>query len=116
MNISEMSRLLATVSLIDPRVSRRSDEEKELMAKAWLVVVGETVPYDFAAKCAQEHYKNSSDVFMPVHIVSRWKIERQRGQEIAQINEITAQRDENSSKGMPDSVRAELRRIGLLKT
>lgn len=103
MNVAQMSKLLATVSLIDPRVSRRNDDEKALMAQAWLVVVGDEIPYEFAAKCAQEHYKNSSDVFMPVHIVSKWKIERHKEHEEQHFKAITAP---NDAVPMPDYVRA----------
>lgn len=102
MNVMEMGRLLATVSLIDPRVSRRDENEKELMAKAWLVVVGDDVPYEFAAKCAQEHYRSSSDTFMPSHIVSKWKIERDKQREKQHLMEIT---DKSHAVPMPDNVR-----------
>lgn len=103
MTIVEMAKLLATVSLIDPRVSRRDDGEKELMAKAWLVVVGDQIPYEFAAKCAQEHYKNSSEVFMPVHIVSQWKLQRSKELEKEHFKAITAPKE---AVPMPDNVRA----------
>ena len=103
MDVNQMSRLLATVSLIDPRVSRRDDNEKELMAKAWLVVVGDEVPYEFAAKCAQDHYKQSSDVFMPVHIVSKWKIEKSKQFEENHYKEITTPNSE--AIPMPENVR-----------
>ena len=103
MDVNQMSRLLATVSLIDPRVSRHDDNEKELMAKAWLVVVGDEVPYEFAAKCAQDHYKQSSDVFMPVHIVSKWKIQKSKQLEENHYREITA--PNNEAIPMPDNVR-----------
>ena len=103
MNVSEMSKLLATISLIDPRVSRRDDKEKELMAKAWLVVVGDEVPYEFAAKCAQEHYRNATETFMPYHIVSRWKRECDKQREKEHFQAITAK---SESVPMPDNVRA----------
>lgn len=112
MNIMEMSRLLATVSLIDPRVSRRDDAEKELMAKAWLVVVGDEVDYSFAAKCAQEHYKTSTDVFMPVHIVSKWKQEYRKEAEKRQLEAIS---DKTGLVGMPDDVRAKFVEMGVFQ-
>ncbi len=109
MDVNQMSRLLATVSLIDPRVSRRDDNEKELMAKAWLVVVGDEVPYEFAAKCAQDHYKQSSDVFMPVHIVSKWKIQKSKQLEENHYKQITA--PNNEAIPMPDNVRELLKEM-----
>ena len=109
MDVNQMSRLLATVSLIDPRVSRRDDNEKELMAKAWLVVVGDEVPYEFAAKCAQDHYKQSSDVFMPVHIVSKWKIKKSKQLEENHYKQITA--PNNEAIPMPDNVRELLKEM-----
>ena len=108
MNASEMSRLLATISLIDPRVSRRDDTEKELMAKAWLVVIGDGIPYEFAAKCAQDHYRQSSDVFMPVHIVSKWKQERNKIHDAQHFQAITAPVD---AVPMPDNVRALIKEL-----
>lgn len=108
MNISQMSKLLATISLIDPRVSRRSDDEKALMAQAWLVVVGDQIPYEFAAKCAQDHYKISADVFMPVHIVSKWKLEQGKMQEEQHFKAITAPVE---SVPMPEYVRALIKEI-----
>lgn len=110
MNVEEMATLLGTISLIDPRVSRRDDQEKLLMAKAWLVVVGDQVPYQFAAKCAQEHYRNSQDVFMPVHVVAKWKLERDRELEKNKVTELGAS---PKSQGMPDEVRVKLVEMGL---
>lgn len=111
MNAAEMAKLLGTISLIDARVSRRDDQEKELMALAWLAIVGDQVPYEFAARCAQEHYRNSSEVFMPAHVVTKWKAERQRELEKNKAKELgTSIR----SQGMPDSVRQKLKSIGLL--
>jgi hypothetical protein len=111
MNASEMARLLGTISLIDARVSRRDDKEKELMAMAWLAIIGEHVSYEFAARCAQDHYRNSSEVFMPAHVVNKWKLERQRELDKSKVKELGS---ETKSKGMPDSVREKLKSIGLL--
>lgn len=113
MNVAQMSKLLATISLIDPRVSRRNDDEKALMAQAWLVVVGDEIPYEFAAKCAQEHYKSSSDVFMPVHIVSKWKLEQGKIQDEQHFKAITAPVD---AVPMPDNVRALIKDLNRNKT
>lgn len=110
MNAAEMARLLGTISLIDGRVSRRDDQEKELMAKAWLAIVGENVPYEFAAKCAQDHYRNSAEVFMPVHIVAKWKLERDRELDKSKVAELGTSL---KSHGMPDEVRAKLVEMGL---
>jgi len=110
MNAAEMAQLLGTISLIDPRVSRRDDTEKELMAKAWLVIVGDEVPYAFAAKCAKEHYRVSSEVFMPVNVVAKWKSERERELEKTKAKELGSS---PKSQGMPDDVRAKLVEMGL---
>ena len=110
MNPAEMSKLLGTISLIDPRVSRRNDEEKAMMALAWLSVIGEEVPYEYAAKCAQDHYRNSSDVFMPVHVVAKWKLDKDRELQKAKTKELG---EAPKSQGMPDEVRAKLVEMGL---
>lgn len=112
MNVIEMSKLLASVSLIDPRISRRDDTEKELMAKAWLVVIGDEVPFEFAAKCAQEHYRNATETFMPYHIVSKWKQERDKQREKEHFAVIT---DKSESVPMPDNVRALIKDLGKRK-
>lgn len=111
MNAAEMAKLLGTISLIDARVSRRDDQEKELMAMAWLAIVGEQVSYEFAAACAQDHYRNSNEVFMPVHVVTKWKSEQNRELEKAKVKQLGAS---PRSQGMPDAVRKQLQTIGLI--
>lgn len=110
MNAAEMARLLGTISLIDARVSRRDDQEKELMAKAWLAIVGEKVPYDFAAKCAQDHYRNSAEVFMPVHIVATWIKESKRLQleDNARAASVEIESAREQRVPMPDYIKAQL--------
>lgn len=109
MNVTEMGKLLATVSLIDPRVSRRDDAEKLLMAKAWLQVIGDDIPFEFAAQCAKTHYQKNETTFMPVHIVEKWRIERDR---LRSIEEQKQLQEAPRSKGMPDEVRAKFAEMG----
>jgi len=109
MNAVEMGKLLATISLIDPRVTRRDDDEKLLMAQAWLQVIGEEVPFEFAADCAKQHYKRSDATFMPVHIVEKWKIERDRMQSLQEQKELESA---PRGQGMPDEVRAKFAEMG----
>lgn len=110
MNASEMAKLLGTISLIDARVSRRDDQEKELMAMAWLAIVGSKIPYEFAARCAQDHYRNSSEVFMPVHIVASWVKERKLQELANNAKEASLEIEDARTKRvpMPDYIKDQL--------
>ena len=110
MNAAEMAQLLGTISLIDARVSRRDNQEKELMARAWLAIVGEHVPYEFAAKCAQDHYRNSTEVFMPVHIVATWGKEFKRLQleENTRLASLEIESARAQRVPMPDYIKEQL--------
>jgi len=116
MNVEEMATLLGTISLIDPRVSRRDDQEKILMAKAWLVVVGDRVPFEFAARCAQEHYRNSDKVFMPVNICSNWKIESERLHLVEQAENEAREIESRRSQAvpMPDYLKKQIEEFGVI--
>jgi hypothetical protein len=116
MNVEEMATLLGTISLIDPRVSRRDDQEKILMAKAWLVVVGDRVPFEFAARCAQEHYRNSDKVFMPVNICSNWKIESERLHLVEQAENEAREIESRRSQAvpMPDYLKEQIEAFGVI--
>ena len=108
MEIVEMIKVLATASLIDPRIGRKDDAERDMMAKAWLGVVGD-VPFEFAIECVKKHYQTSSETFMPVHIVSKWKIEKSKQFEENHYKEITAPNSE--AIPMPDNVRELLKEM-----
>jgi hypothetical protein len=116
MNVEEMATLLGTISLIDPRVSRRDDQEKILMAKAWLVVVGDRVPFEFAARCAQDHYRVSDKMFMPVNICANWKIESERlalqEQAENEAREIESRRLQ--AVPMPDYLKQQIEAFGVV--
>jgi hypothetical protein len=116
MNVEEMATLLGTISLIDPRVSRRDDQEKILMAKAWLVVVGDRVPFEFAARCAQDHYRVSDKMFMPVHICSTWKIESDRLALQEQADNEAREIESARSKAvpMPDYLKQQIEAFGVI--
>ena len=111
MEIVEMIKVLATASLIDPRIGRKDDAERDMMAKAWLGVVGD-VPFDFAIECVKKHYQTSSETFMQVHIVAKWKIERDRQREKEQLKQLTS---DSQAVPMPDNVRALIRDWGKTK-
>lgn len=116
MNVEEMATLLGMISLIDPRVSRRDDQEKILMAKAWLVVVGDRVPFEFAAHCAQEHYRNTDKMFMPVHICSNWKIESERLHLLEQAENAAREIESRRAQAvpMPDYLKKQIEEFGVI--
>jgi len=48
MNRAEVLQLLAMASVIDPRVSRRTDGEKSAMADAWCGILDAEMPFAYA--------------------------------------------------------------------
>lgn len=111
MNRAEVLQLLAMASVIDPRVSRRTDGEKSAMADAWCGILDSEMPFVYAVESLKKHYQNKSDVIMPADLSVPWKAEKRYRQE----KEMTARQLESKrGNGMPESVRAELVKRGLL--
>lgn len=114
MNMQEMAKLLMTATLIDPRMGRKTDQERLAMAAAWLEILDDDLTPEFAATALKEHYKTSSEVFMPVHIQSRYKAHKSHEWNKEQARQIAESR--HPSKGMPEEVRVQLRHLGLIKS
>ena len=111
MNRLEILQLLAMASVIDPRVSRRTDGEKSAMADAWNSILDSEMPLTFAVENLKKHYANKSEVIMPSDLAVPWKSEKRYRQE----KELTARQLESKrGNGMPENVRAELVKRGLL--
>jgi hypothetical protein len=111
MNRAEVLQILAMASVIDPRVSRRTDAEKSAMADAWCGILDAEMPLQFAVEMLKKHYQNKSDVIMPADLSVPWKAEKRYRQE----KEMTARQIEaKRGNGMPENVRAELVKRGLL--
>ena len=111
MNRAEVLQILAMASVIDPRVSRRTDGEKSAMADAWVGILDHEMPLQFAIEALKKHYQNKSDVIMPADLSVPWKSEKRYRQE----KESTARQLESKrGQGMPENVRAELVKRGLL--
>lgn len=111
MNRAEVLQVLAMASVIDPRVSRRTDTEKSAMADAWCGILDTEMPLQFAVEMLKKHYQNKSDVIMPADLSVPWKAEKRYRQE----KEMTARQIEaKRGNGMPENVRAELVKRGLL--
>jgi hypothetical protein len=107
----EVLQLLAMASVIDPRVSRRTDGEKSAMADAWCGILDDQMPFAYAVETLKKHYQNKSDVIMPADLSVPWKAEKRYRQE----KEMTArQLEAKRGNGMPENVRAELVKRGLL--
>ena len=112
MNRAEVLKLLAMASVIDPRVSRRTDGEKSAMADAWCGILDPELPFAFAVELLKKHYQNKSEVLMPADISVPWKSEKRYRQE----KEFSARQIESKrGNGMPANVRAELVKRGLLQ-
>jgi hypothetical protein len=111
MNRAEVLQILVMASVIDPRVSRRTDAEKSAMADAWCGILDIEMPIQFAIETLKKHYQNKSDVIMPADLSVPWKAEKRYRQE----KEFTArQLEAKRGNGMPDEVRAELVKRGLM--
>lgn len=109
---AEILQLLAMASVIDPRVSRRTDAEKSAMADAWCGILDSEMPFAYAVESLKKHYQNKSEVIMPADLSIPWKAEKRYRQE----KESTARQIESKrGDGMPANVRAELVKRGLLQ-
>jgi len=111
MNRAEVLQILVMASVIDPRVSRKTDAEKSAMADAWCGILDIEMPLQFAIESLKKHYQNKSDVIMPADLSVPWKAEKRYRQE----KEMTERQLESKrGNGMPENVRAELVKRGLL--
>lgn len=106
MNLTEMAKLLMTASLIDPRLSRKTNEERLAMAQAWLEIIDNRCTYEYASECLKKHYQSSGEMFMPHKIQITFKAELDRKASIDKIKEIAPK---HPAVPMPDNVRAFIR-------
>lgn len=111
MNRTEILKLLAMAAVIDPRVSRKTDQEKSAMASAWLELLGD-MPLDFAVTVLKKHYQESTEAIMPADLMKPYKIHKRQQAEKQQLLEITSRKVLGS---MPPDVRARLVELKLLK-
>jgi hypothetical protein len=113
MNRAEVLQILVMASVIDPRVSRRTDAEKSAMADAWCAILDQEMPFAFAVDTLKKHYQNKTEVLMPADLSVPWKAEkRYRQEKLVGIQQLEQKR----GNGMPESVRAELVKRGLLRS
>lgn len=112
MNLKEITTLLGTASMIDPRVTRKTSEEVLGMAQAWLKILDDRITLEFALQTLQEHYATSTETFMPAHLMKPWKAFRKEQLERESVAQLTGTLE---TGGMPDSVRAKLLEIGVLR-
>ena len=109
MNLTEMAKLLMTASLIDPRLSRKTNEERLAMAQAWLEIIDSRCTYEFASECLRKHYQASAEMFMPNRIMTSFKVELDRQANIERLRELAPK---HPAVPMPDNVRALIRDMG----
>jgi hypothetical protein len=110
MNRAEVLKLLAMAAIIDPRVSRKTEQEKSAMASAWIELLGD-MTFDFAANQLKIHYQNSTDAIMPADLVKPWRMYKRNESEKAKAIGHTG----NVKTKMPEEVRAKFVEIGALK-
>lgn len=111
MNRTEILKLLAMAAIIDPRVSRKTEQEKSAMASAWLELLNE-IPFDFAVQELKKHYQNSTESIMPANFVKPFKIYKRAQVEKQELLQLTSKK---IIGGMPPDVRARLVELGLLR-
>jgi len=110
MKFEHVVQLLAMASVIDPRVSRKSDAEKLAMAEAWFEIFDDKMTFEFAVKQLKKHYERESDVVMPATFMVPWKAEKNYQQDKAHVKQLEA----NRGSGMPDDVRQKLKSLGII--
>jgi len=110
MKFEHVIQLLTMASVIDPRVSRKTDPEKLAMAEAWFEIFDDKMPFEFAVKHLKKHYENQSDVVMPATFMVPWKSEKNYLQDKAQVKQLEA----NRGAGMPEDVRQKLKSLGII--
>ena len=110
MKFEHVVQLLTMASIIDPRVSRKTDAEKLAMAEAWFEIFDDKMPFDFAVKQLKKHYERESDVVMPATFMVPWKSEKNYQLEKTNIKQLEA----NRGSGMPADVRQKLKSMGIL--
>jgi hypothetical protein len=108
MNRAEVLKLLAMAAIIDPRVSRKSEQEKSAMASAWIELLGD-MTFDFAANQLKIHYQNSTDAIMPADLIKPYKIWKKTQAERYQLTGAKPTK-------MPDNVRALIASMNKNKT
>lgn len=115
MNKDEIAKVLIIAMGIDARLNAADQNAFVAKVEGWNLALSKSMPFEFAREALGKHYASSTDSVMPANLNALWRAERDRTSQIAQISEITASRDENSVKGMPDDVRAKFAEMRLLK-
>jgi hypothetical protein len=108
MNRAEVLKLLAMAAIIDPRVSRKTEQEKSAMASAWIELLV-YMTFDFAANQLKIHYQNSTDAIMPADLIKPYKIWKKTQAERYQLTGAKPTK-------MPDNVRALIASMNKNKT
>ena len=107
MNRAEVLKLLAMAAVIDPRVSRKSEQEKSAMASAWVELLGD-MTLEFAVEQLKVHYQNNTETIMPADLVKPWRNKKRINAEKYQITGAKPTK-------MPDNVRAQFIEMGWIK-
>lgn len=108
MNRTEVLKLLAMASVIDPRVSRKSDQERSAMASAWTELLGD-MSFEFAVNQLKVHYSSSTEAIMPADLIKPYKVWKRTQ---AERYELTGAKPTK----MPDEVRALIASMNKNKT
>lgn len=77
MDMPEVIRLLAEISLIDDRVVKLDETEQIAQVRMWSAILRE-VPFDFAGDAVGQHYAECAWPVMPKDITARWRIVARR--------------------------------------
>ncbi|MFJ9468354.1 zinc finger domain-containing protein [Streptomyces caniferus] len=127
MDMQEVIKLLAEISLVDDRVVKTDETEQIAQVRLWAAALRE-VPIDFAGEAVGRHYAESAWPVMPKDIATRWRaVARDRMARHAECRAPDADPDDVGGYVLalradrsavvtgvkpPTRVRAELARVG----
>lgn len=95
MNYQQTERLLGAITQVDDRLSL-----DKFRVAAWVEILDQDMPYEFAIQAIKDHYGSETTVIMPAHINRAWRNLRREQKEIEKTKELT---NHNRAKISPET-------------
>jgi hypothetical protein len=111
MTKDEISKFLILAMGIDNRLNPADQNQFIAKVEGWYLALSKSMTFEFAREALGRHYASATDSIMPANLNALWKVELDRKHSENIQNSIESVRNEN--KGMPDSVRQQLREMGV---
>lgn len=111
MTKDEISKFLILAMGIDNRLNPADQNAFIAKVEGWFLALSKSMTFEFAREALGKHYATRNDAIMPADLNALWKVELDRKHSENVQNQIESVRNEN--KGMPDSVREQLREMGM---